>query len=712
MMSKPDIVKPPPRPAKNDTDHTTKNKAHNNKTQIPNRTKPKTNIPPTKPIAAGTTPAKSNKPNANKSLTNQATTPTSTKPAIIPASPHKSTQIDELPFTTVVHKKNRPNKKVLPTTQTRRTTVPTPNFDTRHSHHTSTTASDSQQDDSTAESTPVSETLFNILVQVLHPYDNDVPGPMTTVRLRTILTTTFAHHLERIPFLLFSIKQITFVKSEKRAKPHQNQYAHYFRLILAPTATMKEPCDPDYFYEQCLAFALQHWHLRSNHQFSISPDSAFADQLISPEVKRPPSNDPWTKHINLLLPAVNNFQDQAKGCLLGIPPDSFGASRRGCLDILEYIYYHLQPHFPTNKLGVALNADYHTFLEYVGLRPAFLQTFGQKNNQRAPVFFICCYSGDAWTLILKAAQLAGTFNIHGCACIIHPFPKPEERPKFIQGANLLSQRLKEMVHINTDRLQIVYMTDEEELLTQTPHIVAVIPRFVDHSPQAVCHTLIFLPSPETVCYTNDTLHDALIPQRLLAPLPPPTYLSTATTHTPAPPADTAPDLLATIFGQWDAPPPNTPPSPPTPSRKRTCNSPTQAKQSPDDDSTLDEDDEDIDDDGDINDDNNDQDDDEDYDEDYDDEDYRPSDDLSSEHSDDMQDTDFIPKSELQDEDDPELMLSQTASSEYKQIEFFVESNHPERMEEFLILLKHFKSTQEDPTALRNHISSWTNDKNE
>jgi hypothetical protein len=168
--------------------------------------------------------------------------------------------------------------------------------------------------------------------------------------------------------------------------------------------------------------------------------------------------------------------------------------------------------------------------------------------------------------------------------------------------------------------------------------------------------------------------------------------------------DSAPDLLATIFGQWDVPPPNTPPSRPTPSRKRTCNSPNQTTlnkdpDSPDDDSTLDEDDEDNDDDID--------------DEDIDDEEYRPSDDLSSEHSDDMQDTDFIAKSELQDEDeDPDLMLSQTAASEYKQIEFFVESNHPERKEEFLILLKHFKSTQEDPTALRTHIRSWTNDNNE
>jgi hypothetical protein len=71
------------------------------------------------------------------------------------------------------------------------------------------------------------------------------------------------------------------------------------------------------------------------------------------------------------------------------------------------------------------------------------------------VFFICCYSGDAWTLIFTAAQAAGPFNIHGCTCIIHPFPKPTTT-KFIQGANQLAQRSKKW-YVHTDRL---YSTTE------------------------------------------------------------------------------------------------------------------------------------------------------------------------------------------------------------------------------------------------------------
>ena len=641
---------------------------------------------------------------------------TPTKPIpITKTTTTDSTNVTNDSFITITHKKTQKNT----TTNNKKTNNDKPNNKTTKKANkpktsttttidTTTTADNSPPIDdiesftSTEDTqTSIDRTAFNILVQVLHPLDNAIPdGAMTTDRLHTILTTTLAHHLERIPLLLFSIKKILFIKSEKRTKPHQNQYAHYYRLILGPQATLDQ-FDNELFYEQCLAFALQHWHLRQNHQFTMSPGALHADQLLTPEVKNPPSSDFWAKQIHLLLPAVNNNDDKAQGCLLGIPPDTWGAGRRACLDLLEIIYYKLQPHFATTKLGASLNADYHTFLEFIGIRPAFLQTYGQKSNQRAPVFFICCYSGDAWTLILKAAQAAGPITIHGCSCILHPFPKPVDRPTFIQGANQLSQRIKEMVHLTTDRLRIRTISDEEDLIAQTPHAVAIIPRFVDHSPEAVCHTLVFLPTPETVSYTNDTLHQACIPPELLAPLPPPTYLSTATTALPKPHTDTSPDLLKAIFAQWNSPPDPTPPDDANaPSRKRPCASPEppviDLSQGDAEDSPID-----------LS---------KDTDEPHDDttadpidssEDDEPPDDESTNSSTDMQNAESqtLLSDDHDELDDLDHAMSQSAAAEYKHLQFHVERHHPDRLAEFHILQTHFKTTNGDPSILGARIYS-------
>jgi hypothetical protein len=629
---------------------------------------------------------------------------TKTAPAKpVPVTPTKTTTtvLDDTntPFTTVPPKKSRSSTKNKNKNNKKTSTTATKT--------TPTTTNDPPTDDiesfTSSEDSASNKTLFNILVQVLHPLNNVTPdGSMTIDRLNTILTSTLAHHLDRIPLLLFKIKHIIFVKTEKRSKPHQNQYAHYFRLILAPAST-QDQFDNELFYEQCLAFALQHWHLRHNHQFSISPGSSYPDQLLSPEVKNPPSSDFWVKQIHLLLPAVNSNDDKAQGCLLGIPPDSWGVSRRACLDLLYILYYKLQPHFPSSKLGNTLSADFHTFLEYVGLRPSYVQTYGQKNNTKAPVFFVCCHSGDAWNLIVKAAQTAGPINIHGCACIIHPFPKTDERPAFIQGANQLSQHIRQMVHVTTDRLLIPTIELEEDLIAQTPHAVAIVPRFVDHSPNPVCHTIIFLPTPDTVSYSNDTIHQADIPPNLLAPLAPPTYLSTATTALPKPQPDTSPDLLQQIFSQWTAPPPTTTPdTSATPPRKRPC---TGSEETPVKlDSTDDEP-------ADTTSTNPDEssDDDEEY--------SAETVEDSTTHNSDMPDASTHSGSDTlltsHDEfDDLEYPLSQTASADYARIQFHVEANHPERKSEFLTLLRHFKTTNGDPSALWNRICSWNNNHNE
>jgi hypothetical protein len=328
------------------------------------------------------------------------------------------------------------------------------------------------------------------------------------------------------------------------------------------------------------------------------------------------------------------------------------------------------------------------------------------------MFFICCCSSDAWDLILKAAQAAGPITIHGCACILHPFPKADARLTFIQGANLLSQQIKEMVHLTTDRLRLPTVSDEEELLAQTPHAVALIPRFVDHSPQAVCHTIVFLPTPDTICFTNETLHLACIPPKLLAPLPPPTHLSTATTALPTPATTTSPDLLNAIFAQWNTPPAPTPPPKPTPppSRKRPCTgsetSTVGSSQGDHPDNAIDLSKDDSDDASSSSSYNTD-----------DEEHLKPtaSDTGSTNSSTSMPNATHEDSATLlsHDElDDLDYPLSQTAAVDYKLLQFHVESHCPERMPEHLILERHFKTTHGDPADLRRRINSWNPTLNE
>jgi hypothetical protein len=61
---------------------------------------------------------------------------------------------------------------------------------------------------------------------------------------------------------------------------------------------------------------------------------------------------------------------------------------------------------------------------------------------------------------------------------------------------------------------------------------------------------------------------------------------------------------------------------------------------------------------------------------------------------------------------PTQELSQTANARFTELAFYVEANHPDRLEEFRILLKNAISTNEDPIALRTHIQRWTHPPNE
>jgi hypothetical protein len=156
--------------------------------------------------------------------------------------------------------------------------------------------------------------------------------------------------------------------------------------------------------------------------------------------------------------------------------------------------------------------------------------------------------------------------------MISPFPSTQLRAAFIQGSNQQAQKLSDMLGVPTDRLLITSPDSESQLLKETPNLIAVAPRFVNHSALPVCHTLFFVPSPDTLAFSNLTLHLAKVPPNLLAPLPLPTFLqasgpSPQATHVLQPQVETT--ILQTIFTQWDQTTPATSIPAPKPSRKRT-----------------------------------------------------------------------------------------------------------------------------------------------
>ena len=63
-------------------------------------------------------------------------------------------------------------------------------------------------------------------------------------------------------------------------------------------------------------------------------------------------------------------------------------------------------------------------------------------------------------------------------------------------------------------------------------------------------------------------------------------------------------------------------------------------------------------------------------------------------------------------DELKYPLSQTAAAEFRGMQFHVEEFHANRIDEFKTLLRHFRTTQGDPTALWTRIRSWNNRSNE
>jgi hypothetical protein len=150
---------------------------------------------------------------------------------------------------------------------------------------------------------------------------------------------------------------------------------------------------------------------------------------MSPITINPPSPNPWVPHINFLIPAVNNYNDAAKGCLLGIPPKIFGRRRRHCLHLLLIIHNHIVTHLPDNDLGYHMSI-WDDFTKFIGLRSSYLSSYNQQ-KLRIRSYFICCFNAAAWKTFLAAANAAGPLKIYGCQALISAWPTGLQRDTII-----------------------------------------------------------------------------------------------------------------------------------------------------------------------------------------------------------------------------------------------------------------------------------------
>jgi hypothetical protein len=289
---------------------------------------------------------------------------------------------------------------------------------------------------------------FHLLLQVLHA---NIPDSLDEQAIEDALTTTLAHHQLRLPdhILLFKIGTISYRETKRVTRPSQAKRAHYFQVILIPTQTVDQ-FDPELFHDQCLTFALQKWHHYSNFQFDAN------NALVTPAHPSPPSQNPWAPHMHLLLPACNSSSDPARGCLLGILPEFFGSNRRATLDLLRIIFDCLLPNLPVTPFGAEIG-NWFSFQEYFGLRPTLLQ----HNSKKAKTFFICCFSDEAWSVLLSAAKTAGPINIHGCLAKISEFPPNHKKEDIIAKTNQQLKDFKDLHAVHTDRLRLVESEDEK-----------------------------------------------------------------------------------------------------------------------------------------------------------------------------------------------------------------------------------------------------------
>jgi hypothetical protein len=308
-------------------------------------------------------------------------------------------------------------------------------------------------------------------------------------------------------------------------------------------ATTEDQFDDELFADQCLTYALQKWHLYQSSSFTN-------DHALRPNTDiKPSSPNQWAHHIDLLLPACNSSTDTALGCLLGAAPNVFGGSRCAMIDVLSSLFHHIRPFLSGDALTHNL-PNWHTFQEYFGLRVSTIK----HSSKTTKLFFVCCFCDEAWEALCLAASAAGPLCVHGVWSKLSPFPPEDAKPTIIKLQDEKMTQYSDLHHVHTDRLIIRTNDDEQRLLLLTPNLQAIIPRFVDHSPDPACHTLLFHPDPTSLLITTQAIHKALIPSDLLAPPPQSPYLRAGTAWAartlPKPKTKFSDTGLDLIFGYW------------------------------------------------------------------------------------------------------------------------------------------------------------------
>jgi hypothetical protein len=510
---------------------------------------------PTKPKTPPTSSTHKKLSSTTKKRSTRKSAPTSTKTKSTKSTSNKTSPILDSTITIPTANTTSAAKTTPPHSPTGHPITPDKQNPANHSSPAKTTTDSLLNDDiasfttAATETTPVSTTSFSILLQVIHnPAISDRASVET---LHGILTTTLAHHDDRLPTgTHLAIGSLKYRNTQRRSRPYSHQQAHYFFLKLIP-ASDADQFDPTISRANALLFVLQNWIVHNSPQFSISATFDHPE-LTNPDLKMPPSDHPMARDINLLLPALNGFHDSAKGCLVGISPERFGGKRRGQTMILQYLHAHIKPYLPTKPHNLA---DWFTFTDHIGIRDSYLQSNNTKSNLRCSIFFLCTFSDSIWQVLLSASLKAGPANIHGNLCIPSPFPLPVDRDNLIKNQNKITNSFKNMHLVRTDRLIINSPADEQKFLISTPNVCAISPCFVIHHDSPIMHNIYFKPTPDTIFITNETLDQAKAPPELIRPAAKTTFLQVAAkpaTPTPANKTNQAAhhQALLTIFNQW------------------------------------------------------------------------------------------------------------------------------------------------------------------
>ena len=376
--------------------------------------------------------------------------------------------------------------------------------------------------------------------------------------------------------MTFTLHSVKHHETKRRSKPHTG-WASYFHVTLRPNPNTTDAFDPELFYQQALCFVLQQWHKHRNDQFfqpfPANPSDRYDCALYNPETLKPVSTNPWTPHIQLLLPATNAFNEKARGILMGPTPALFQSNRRTLDHITEQLYLAFRPAL-ANPANIRNNLYYptlHSFRQDVGVRPAYFphSNYNNKNNKKQTaykVYYVSTSHIDIWKLLIrinKPPNATKPTDIDGIPFELLAFPHNPSAILPLIAA--IHQSTREFKLIATKRFKIPMSSQHRAQILALPTVKALIPVFPLHSNEPVAHRLALLPTPQTVGIQSDTLHQLTgIPQEALIPINdpdgPPHYATAA--RNPPKPTEPLPGLAA-FQSRWTTFTDTTPPTPTT-----------------------------------------------------------------------------------------------------------------------------------------------------